>query len=48
MMEMVKFIALGVVLVWLIRHVEKHGADRLALIFCFVEIGLFFNCVGLI
>ena len=45
---MIKFIVLGAVLGWIIHHVETHGADRLALILCLIEIGLFFNCVGLI
>lgn len=45
---MIKFIILGAVLGWLTYHIEKHGFDRLALIASFVEIGLFFNCVGLI
>lgn len=45
---MVKFIVLGAVLGWLVRYIEKHGIDRLALIFCFIEIGLFFNYIGLI
>ncbi len=45
---MIKFIILGAVLGWLTYHIEKHGFDRIALIASFVEIGLFFNCVGLI
>lgn len=45
---MIKFIILGAVLGWLTYHIEKHGFDRVALIASFVEIGLFFNCVGLI
>lgn len=45
---MIKFIILGAVLGWLTYYIEKHGFDRVALITCFIEIGLFFNCVGLI
>lgn len=45
---MIKFIILGAVLGWLTYHIEKRGMDRTALIGCFIEIGLFFNCVGLI
>lgn len=45
---MIKFIILGAVLGWLTYHIEKHGFDKVALIASFVEIGLFFNCVGLI
>ncbi len=45
---MIKLIILGAVLWRFIRHIEKYGADKLALILCFIEIGLFFDCIGMI
>lgn len=45
---MIKFIILGAVLGWLTYHIEKRGVDRVALIATFIEIGLFFKCIGLI
>lgn len=45
---MIKFLLLGGIAGWMMRWYENHSIDRLLLILAMIEIGLFFNCVGLI
>jgi hypothetical protein len=45
---MIKFLLLGGIAGWMMGWYENHGIDCLLLILAMIEIGLFFNCVGLI
>lgn len=45
---MIKFLLLGGIAGWMMGWYEDHGLDRFLLILAMIEIGLFFNCVGLI